>query len=500
MVLHRRSTPLPFVRLVMASVLAFASLFGFIAGFGSIHGVAAQDASQQPDSTVRVINASPGSPALDILVNGQPLAQKLAFGQPTSYAPLKQGSYKIQVVPSGQAASNALAEKDTSFDAGNAYIISIINPLKDISVNIDKVDLDPVDSGNARVRLINDSPDAGKIDLVVSGSDNWFSGIDQGDNSDEKNVTAGTYSLNVRSSDGQTLTTVTGLDLQAGQVYDIFAIGQISDKSFALVPLVTNVTPPCSQALGLKGDATNACVRVVHAAPGSPVVDLYVNGSLASTGLGYAAATAFLAIPAGDSVKFQTTATGGSLDNTLTSDSISLDAGQAYQFVVTGEPTDLKLTQMRLDLSPLPAGQSRVRLVNASPDAGSIDLTIKDGNALITNVDYRGVSDYQTIDGATLTLDAVQHAGSTVLSEGSIDLKVGTVDDILLVGQTKDQSLAFLVVSAPAPTQVGAVASPAAQGTPTIVTTVEQSATQSATVQPMTTAQTAPVASATPTP
>jgi hypothetical protein len=487
------------LRRLLTSALMLSIVAGFAFGVGLPGRASAQDAAQQTDATVRVINASPGAPALDVLVNGQPLAKNLAFGQPTSYAALKQGSYKIQVVPTGQAADNALAEKDIDLDSGGAYLISVLNPLKDISINVDKVDLDPVDSGSARIRLLNESSDAGKIDLVVTGGDKWFSGVDQGDASDQKSVAAGTYSLNVQSSDNQTLTTVTGLNLQDGQVYDLVAIGQISDKSFTLISLATSVTPPCAQTLGLAGGtATDACVRVIHAAPGSPAVDLYVNGAVATSGLGFASSTAFLLVPSGDSVKFQTTATGASLDTTLTSDTISLDAGQAYQFVVTGEPNDLKLTQMRLDLSPLPAGQARLRVVNASPDAGSIDLAVKDGDTLIKDVDFRDVSDYQTHDAATLTLDALNHGGSTVLSEGSIDLQAGTVSDILLVGETKDQSLAFVVVTSPAPTQVGAVATPAVEGTQAPVPTVTTVATQSSTVMPMTTAQTAPTVAATP--
>jgi len=52
-----------------------------------------------PDPTVRVVHASPDAPAINILVDGQPLAQDVAFGSASEYAALSPGNHQVQVVP-----------------------------------------------------------------------------------------------------------------------------------------------------------------------------------------------------------------------------------------------------------------------------------------------------------------------------------------------------------------------------------------------------------------
>jgi hypothetical protein len=478
----------------LAVVLGLTALFSL-----SVASPArAADNTVKPDATIRVLNASPGAPALDVLLNGQPLVQNLAFGAPSSYASLKSGDYKVQVVPSGQAASNAIAEKDFTADSGQAYIVSIVNPLKDIKVNVDKVNLDAIDAGKARVRFIQDSPDAGKVDVKVTGGDTWFSGVDQGDATDYKNVDAGAYSLDVVGDNSTTLTTASGLQLEEGHVYDIFAIGQISDKSFGLIPLVTVVSPPCAAALNLQAQPTDGCVRIIHAAPGSPAVDVYVNGASSATNLAFGSSTEFFAVPAGDSTKIQITATGGSLDKAIVNDTVTINQGQAYQFIVTGNPDDVKLNESRLDLTPVATGQARLRLINASPDAGSVDLKIKDGDTLFSDAGFRDVTDYRVIDAGSTILDAVKNGESQVIAEGTIDLKEANVYDVILIGQEKDQSLKVIAIAAPASVRTGGVATPAAQGTPSPAATVESAATVSPTSEAMTTAQAGASVTATP--
>jgi hypothetical protein len=477
-----------------ALLLALTAVFAL----SGPHSASAQDVSTKQDATIRVINASPGSPAIDVLLNGQPLVQNLAFGAPSSYAPIKEGSFKVQVVPSGQPAENAIAEKDFDASSGAAYIVSIVNPLKDIAINVDTVKLDAVDSGKARVRVFHDSPDAGKIDVAVTGGDTLFSGLSNGDKTDYKDIDAGTYSLDIRGDNDTTLSTATGLDIQAGQVYDIFAVGQISDKTFALVPLTTSVSQPCSEVLGLTGTPTDACVRVVHASPGSPAVDVYVNGSAATTNLAFAAATEFLIVPSGDSTKVQVTATGASLDNAVIDETVTLDPGQAYELIATGPLSDIKLSQTRLDLTPLPDGQARVRLINASPDAGSVDLGVKDGDNIFTGADFRTITDYKVVDAASLTLDAKKAGDNQVLAEGVVDVKAATVYEVILMGQSKDQTLTISAISAPASVRTGSVATPSAQGTPSAAATVASVATVSPTADALTTPQIQPTGTATP--
>src|SRR5262245_40118579 len=66
----------------------------------------------ESDATVRVVNASPGAPDLDVLLDGQPIAKAVAFGSATDYFAVADGDHKIQITPTGQGADAALIDSD----------------------------------------------------------------------------------------------------------------------------------------------------------------------------------------------------------------------------------------------------------------------------------------------------------------------------------------------------------------------------------------------------
>jgi hypothetical protein len=442
--------------------------FLLVAGaFAALVGVSAPTRAQdetETDATVRVVHASPGAPNVDVLVDGQAVVQDLAFGAATDYFALPDGDHKIQVVPTGQTADAALIDTDLNVDAGDAYVFVAMNRLNDIEGKVFDVNVDDVDSGKARVRVIHASPDAGEVDISVSGGDEWFGGLNFEDASDYKDVDAGTYSLDVKGDGDRVLVTAQNLEIADGNVYDIVALGQVADNSLALLPLVTVVTVPCAEVLGLQAGSDDSCIRVVHAAPGTSETDVYVNDSPVVQGLTYGTATEFIAVPESDDHKLQVVAAGGAPgDADLLDDDLDFDSRSAYEVVITGNPDDLEIKTAELDLSPLPDGQARVRFIHASPDAEGVDVALEDGETLFEGVDYRDITDNSTIDAGSYSLQ-LKKDDDVVLS-GDVEFAAGMVYDVVAIGRTDDNSLTLLVLSANASVREGAVASPEAQGT-----------------------------------
>src|SRR5215208_6673620 len=161
----------------------------------------AQDESVEADATLRVIHASPGAPEVDVLLDGQTLLQGLAYGTASSYATLTPEEHRLQVVPTGQTADAAVVDETIDAAPGQAYLLAVFGLLNDIGGDIYDVDLSEIEPGNARVRLINFSPDAGAIDLLETGGDEWFGDVDLGDASDYRDIAPGTYSADVRGGD-----------------------------------------------------------------------------------------------------------------------------------------------------------------------------------------------------------------------------------------------------------------------------------------------------------
>src|SRR4029079_707766 len=63
----------------IAVIMLFASLLTVIGG--GVSQTSAQNDQAKQDANLRVVNASPGSPDLDVIVDGTVVAKGVAFGQ-----------------------------------------------------------------------------------------------------------------------------------------------------------------------------------------------------------------------------------------------------------------------------------------------------------------------------------------------------------------------------------------------------------------------------------
>ncbi len=444
-------------------MMLFVSLLALVAGRAST--VNAQDQTEQ-DATFRVVNASPGAPDLDVIVDGAAVAKGVAFGKASEYASVSAGDHQVQFVPAGEGADAALIDKKISFDKGEAHILAVVNDLKDIDVEDYNVDLDAVDEGQARIRGINVTPDTEGFAVAITGGDTLFDGLDFNDASDYKNQDPGTYDFEIKEGDNDTpIATASGVQFDQGNVYDLFIIGSSGGSDVSILSLVTNVSPTCAALLGV-GSAEDACVRVLNADAGSNQVNFLVNDSAIATDVSFGTASDFVAVPAGDDRKIAAAPSSGQQDQMLADATQSLQAGQAYEIVLAGRIDDEDLLVNQIDLTPLPEGQARVRLINASQDADEGDLVIADGDQLFGGVSYQDVTDYKVIDADTYDLQFKKSGSDEVIvAANSLALKEGMAYDLVLIGNQSDNSLKLVLLEANATLRQGGAATPVA-GTP----------------------------------
>ena len=426
----------------------------------------AQEAPEA-DATIRVIHASPGAPDVDLLLDGQPLVEAIAYGTATEYATISPEEHRLQIIPTGQTADAAVVDETLEPAPGGAYVLSVFGLLNDIQGAIYEVDLSEIEPGNARVRAINLSPDAGAADLVETGGDEWFGDIDLGAASDYRDVAPGSYSLDVRGEDDRVLQTVTDVAFEETRIYDVAILGQVADDSISVLSLVTRVSPPCADVLGLEGEGGDACILFVHAAPDAPPVDIYLSDALIAENLEYGVATEYVAVASGDDRGVRVAATGTPLEEALIDWAFGFEPGQAYEILVTGGMDDLQLTITGTDLRPLPEGQARIRVIHASPDASGIDVGVSGEDAnLFEGINFRDATDYLVVDADDYSLE-VRPGGEdmTVALQSDLTLEDSTVYDMVVLGRPEDQSLRLLVLAVPAETRSGLVATPeAAEG------------------------------------
>jgi LPXTG-motif cell wall-anchored protein len=177
-----------------------------------------------------------------------------------------------------------------------------------------------------------------------------------------------------------------------------------------------------------------ARVRVVHASPDAPAVDVWVNGSVAFSNAPFKGITDYAAL-APATYNVQVTPTGATEPVVIEAD-LALDANTDYTVVAVGLLANIEPLVLVDNNSAPAAGKAHVRFVHASPDAPAVDIAVAGGGpVLFSNVAFKGVGDYLPVDAGTYDLEVRVAGTETVaLSVPGVALADGTVYTIFAMG------------------------------------------------------------------
>jgi hypothetical protein len=166
-----------------------------------------------------------------------------------------------------------------------------------------------------------------------------------------------------------------------------------------------------------------AKVRVLHASPDAPAVDVYVNGDVALSNVPFFTASDYLDLPAG-TYQIQVTPTGADVSSAVIDASATIEAGMAYTIAATGEVANIQPTIIVDDLSAPASGQAKVRVYHFSPDAPAVDVKLADGTTLISGLAFPDASDYLEVPAGSYDLQVTPAGDSAVV----IDLAGTTLE------------------------------------------------------------------------
>jgi hypothetical protein len=172
--------------------------------------------------------------------------------------------------------------------------------------------------------------------------------------------------------------------------------------------VVTATVVPVGTTLADDDDET-AGLRVAHASPDAPAVDVYVDGAKAVFSLEFRSVTDYLEVPTGErEVKVNVAGTEDTVFGP-----VDLDlAAEDYTAVARGEvfSDDSEFTVSLFEDTNganLDDDEARVRVIHASPDAPAVDVTVNDGALTV-------------FDGVTFG----ESSGYAVVPEGEYDIEV----------------------------------------------------------------------------
>ncbi|WP_051534432.1 DUF4397 domain-containing protein [Deefgea rivuli] len=294
------------------------------------------------NARLRVVHAAATAPAVDVYVTAPSadLAMTTATLSNVAFKAFSDGlevpaaDYRVRVTAAGS--------KTVVFDSGTLAVpagadllavavpqangsspISLLLISRDATANVTEV----VDV-NAKLRVVHASPDAPAVDVLANGSA-ILSNVPFFTASNYLTVAAKKYTVALNAAGTATQALTADLTLDKANNYTVFAVGLLAGS-------------PALQYLVAKDDASlppsgQIKVRVIHASPNAPAVDVYANEALVMSNVAFPAAGAYLKVPAGNYV-FKLRAAGAAASSTpaFTSPSVSTTAGKIYTVVARG--------------------------------------------------------------------------------------------------------------------------------------------------------------------
>lgn len=202
---------------------------------------------------VRVVHASPNSPAVDVyLDNGKtPAIKALAYGKATDYVEVSKGPHQVTVIPAGQSLSSLVKGTPTastkivfdgqfSLKGKNAYTLVAEGTVADKNLIIKPYLDDASDTaGQVRVVVVHAAVNAPAVDVLVDGTP-VIQGLQFGAKQ-ELNIPVPAKAVDIEVVAAGTTTpsliSLKGTKLAADTIYTVFATGAVASKTDAAVPV-----------------------------------------------------------------------------------------------------------------------------------------------------------------------------------------------------------------------------------------------------------------------
>ena len=178
---------------------------------------------------------------------------------------------------------------------------------------------------------------------------------------------------------------------------------------------------------------TPSYIRLLHASPNAPAVDIYANGSPLARNLSYRGFTEYLPVPGGtyNIAVFR----AGQTTNPVLTTNINIPGGSIFTVAAIGLLPNITLLPIEEPRLSIPAGKLMLRFVHLSPNAPNVDLEIQPGGMIFRNVAYKDITQYIPINPATYTFNLkVTGTNQRVLYVPNIRLEAGRFYTIYAIG------------------------------------------------------------------
>ncbi len=220
--------------------------------------------------------------------------------------------------------------------------------------------------------------------------------------------------------------------------------------------------------------ADTTMVRVLHASPDAPAVDIWVDGEKTLENVPFKTLSNYLKLPAGEHQIVVVVA--GTTEPAVIDASPTFEAGKKYTVAATGFVADIK-PEVFVDNGKAVDGSAKLRVVHLSPDAPAVDVAVKGqapDDAPVKNLEFPTPPATSSCPRPPMTSRSASLGTETVaLALDGVELENGKNYSVFAVGSASaeapaGQELTVVVgidgVLAPATDTIGTETAPAGNG------------------------------------
>ncbi|MCZ7538544.1 MAG: DUF4397 domain-containing protein [Anaerolineae bacterium] len=316
---------------------------------------------------LRIVNASPDLPQVSVYLDNLLVVAALRPGQyQQSPQKVPAGDGALRVVPAGDDAAPALFEAPISLPVGAAQVIVLAGRAGDFRLIIASEDTSPLPKATARLQIVNALPDAGTL-TVQDGQRTIFSALAFGEVSEALTLAEKGHDLTLLTADA------------ALAEFEFYGMARYAYTVVLFPDPEAGVEPGGVARVELRSRVEDeAQIRVMHASPDLPPVDVYLDDISLAESLAYRVASAWTTRRAA-TYQLRLLPAGEPDAAPLLVKQIALRADEAASLVLLGTQGRLRVTAVAEDLSPTPVNAARLLFVNAAPDTISVRVSTYSG-------------------------------------------------------------------------------------------------------------------------
>ena len=179
-------------------------------------------------------------------------------------------------------------------------------------------------------------------------------------------------------------------------------------------------------------------VRIMHAVPDAPNVDVYANNMLIARNLAYGQITDYLMVT--PNIYNIDIYVSGTMNNAVLSSMLTIEEDDFVTAVAAGTLNQISLLSIPdADVNSVP-NKALIRFIHLSPNAPAVDITLPDGTILFRNVSYQHMTSYLPVDEMVYTLQVrVAGTNTIVLTVPGVDVREGNYYTIYAIGLVGSQ-------------------------------------------------------------